>query len=59
MRVSLPSGTYTDNAKIASFWTRLDERDHASARRAIGGARFRPAAAASAEHERHRTSKDS
>jgi predicted permease len=26
MRVSLPSGTYTDNAKIASFWTRLDER---------------------------------
>jgi predicted permease len=26
MRVSLPSGTYTDNAKITSFWTRLDER---------------------------------
>jgi putative ABC transport system permease protein len=26
MRVSLPSGTYTDNAKIASFWTRLEER---------------------------------
>jgi predicted permease len=26
MRVSLPSGTYTDNAKITDFWTRLDER---------------------------------
>ncbi len=26
MRVSLPSGTYTDNAKITGFWTRLDER---------------------------------
>jgi predicted permease len=26
MRVSLPSGTYTDNAKIADFWTRLDAR---------------------------------
>jgi predicted permease len=26
MRVSLPSGTYTDNAKITSFWTRLDAR---------------------------------
>jgi predicted permease len=26
MRVSLPSGTYADNAKIASFWTRLEER---------------------------------
>ncbi|MBV8820943.1 MAG: ABC transporter permease, partial [Acidobacteriaceae bacterium] len=26
MRVSLPSGTYADNAKIASFWNRLDER---------------------------------
>ncbi len=26
MRVSLPSGTYTDNAKITEFWTRLDER---------------------------------
>ena len=26
MRVSLPSGTYTDNAKITNFWTRLDER---------------------------------
>jgi predicted permease len=26
MRVSLPSGTYTDNAKIADFWTRLDGR---------------------------------
>jgi putative ABC transport system permease protein len=26
MRISLPSGTYTDNAKITSFWTRLDER---------------------------------
>src|SRR5580692_11204007 len=26
MRVSLPSGTYTDNAKIAAFWNRLDER---------------------------------
>jgi len=26
MRVSLPGGTYTDNAKITGFWTRLDER---------------------------------
>jgi predicted permease len=26
MRVSLPSGTYTDNAKIEDFWTRLDAR---------------------------------
>jgi putative ABC transport system permease protein len=26
MRVSLPSGTYTDNAKITNFWTRLDDR---------------------------------
>jgi putative ABC transport system permease protein len=26
MRVSLPSGTYTDAAKITGFWTRLDER---------------------------------
>jgi predicted permease len=26
MRVSLPSGTYTDHGKITSFWTRLDER---------------------------------
>jgi putative ABC transport system permease protein len=26
MRVSLPGGTYTDNAKITNFWTRLDER---------------------------------
>jgi putative ABC transport system permease protein len=26
MRVSLPSGTYTDNTKIANFWTRLEER---------------------------------
>jgi putative ABC transport system permease protein len=26
MRVSLPSGTYSDNAKIENFWTRLDQR---------------------------------
>jgi putative ABC transport system permease protein len=26
MRVSLPTGTYTDNAKLTAFWTRLDER---------------------------------
>ena len=26
MRVSLPSGTYTDSAKITDFWTRLDGR---------------------------------
>jgi putative ABC transport system permease protein len=26
MRVSLPSGTYTDAAKITEFWTRLDAR---------------------------------
>ncbi len=26
MRVSLPSGEYTDNAKITDFWTRLDAR---------------------------------
>jgi predicted permease len=26
MRVSLPSGTYADNAKIAAFWDRLDQR---------------------------------
>lgn len=26
MRVSLPSGTYNDNPKIAAFWDRLDER---------------------------------
>jgi putative ABC transport system permease protein len=26
MRVSLPSGTYTDNAKIANFWARLENR---------------------------------
>lgn len=26
MRVSLPSGTYTDNARITGFWTLLDER---------------------------------
>jgi len=26
MRVSLPSGTYADNGKIANFWTRLEER---------------------------------
>jgi putative ABC transport system permease protein len=26
MRVSLPTGTYTDNAKITDFWTRLDAR---------------------------------
>jgi putative ABC transport system permease protein len=26
MRISLPNGTYTDNAKIGDFWKRLDER---------------------------------
>jgi putative ABC transport system permease protein len=26
MRVSLPSGTYTNDAKIADFWARLEER---------------------------------
>ncbi|HEX3121346.1 MAG TPA: ABC transporter permease, partial [Candidatus Acidoferrum sp.] len=26
MRVSLPSGTYNDNPKIAAFWDRLEER---------------------------------
>jgi predicted permease len=26
MRVSLPSGTYADDAKLTSFWTRLDPR---------------------------------
>jgi predicted permease len=26
MRVSLPSGTYNDNAKRGAFWTRLDDR---------------------------------
>jgi predicted permease len=26
MQVSLPSGTYTDNAKLTSFWTRIEER---------------------------------
>ena len=26
MRVSLPSGTYSDNGKLESFWFRLDER---------------------------------
>lgn len=26
MRISLPSGTYTDPAKMTDFWTRLDER---------------------------------
>ena len=26
MRISLPSGTYTDNTKITGFWTLLDER---------------------------------
>jgi putative ABC transport system permease protein len=26
MRVSLPRGTYADNAKIANFWTSLDDR---------------------------------
>jgi putative ABC transport system permease protein len=26
MRVSLPSGTYTDNAKITDFWTRFEAR---------------------------------
>jgi predicted permease len=26
MRVSLPSGTYTDNQKITDFWTRFDAR---------------------------------
>ncbi len=26
MRVSLPSGAYTDNPKITDFWTRLDRR---------------------------------
>ncbi|MGB2670076.1 MAG: ABC transporter permease [Candidatus Acidiferrum sp.] len=26
MQVSLPSGTYTDNAKITDLWTRFDER---------------------------------
>ncbi|MGB2900381.1 MAG: ABC transporter permease [Candidatus Acidiferrum sp.] len=26
MRVSLPSGTYTDNAKITDFWTRFEGR---------------------------------
>jgi predicted permease len=26
MRVSLPSGTYTDSAKMTDFWTRLDAR---------------------------------
>src|SRR5579863_904984 len=26
MRVSLPSGTYSDNAKLEAFWNRLDER---------------------------------
>jgi predicted permease len=26
MRVSLPSGTYTDGARITDFWTRLEER---------------------------------
>jgi predicted permease len=26
MRISLPSGTYTDNAKITDFWTRFDGR---------------------------------
>ncbi|HXT75404.1 MAG TPA: ABC transporter permease [Candidatus Eisenbacteria bacterium] len=26
MRISLPSGTYSDNAKLENFWSRLDER---------------------------------
>src|SRR5262249_11155461 len=26
MQVSLPGGTYTDNAKLTSFWTRFEER---------------------------------
>ena len=26
MQVSLPSGTYTDNAKLTSFWTRIEDR---------------------------------
>jgi predicted permease len=26
MRISLPSGTYTDNAKLTDFWTRLEGR---------------------------------
>src|ERR1700675_366776 len=26
MRVSLPSGTYTDNKKIAGFWERFEEQ---------------------------------
>lgn len=26
MRISLPSGTYTDNAKLTNFWTLLDQR---------------------------------
>jgi predicted permease len=26
MRISLPSGTYSDNAKLENFWARLDER---------------------------------
>jgi len=25
MRISLPSGTYTDNAKITDFWTRFED----------------------------------
>ena len=28
MQVSLPSGTYADNAKLTSFWNRLEERLH-------------------------------
>ena len=28
MQVSLPSGTYADNAKLGSFWNRLEERLH-------------------------------
>jgi putative ABC transport system permease protein len=26
MRISVPSGTYTDNAKLENFWLRLDDR---------------------------------
>jgi predicted permease len=28
MQVSLPNGTYTDNAKLTGFWNRLEERLH-------------------------------
>ncbi len=53
MQVSLPSGTYSENAKIADLWTRFAERVEHIPGVKSAASRFRAAAATRTEHERY------